>query len=344
MLKQLEGARLGIFIFFGTVILVLSIFLLGNKEKLFTSTSEVKAYFGQIEGLKSGAPVRLSGYDVGSVSAISFAGDSSATVQVTMRIDNALKHFIHIDSEAAIETEGLVGKKIVTISPGSPDAAEINDGGTIRSKNPVNVSAIIEETQSIMANIKTLSQNFSDIFAKINKGEGSVGKLINDDNLYNSAVSATQSADKGLNIITRRLDEISDIIVQTSGSLKAIIVNIDSATIDVRNLVSKVNRGEGALGALVGDKKIADSVKTIMKNLVKTSEDARIATSSLAENMEALKHNWLFKSYFEERGYWNRSEYEKALDLQMTELKKLQEAVDKKMIELKELESRLNKK
>ncbi|PKL81872.1 MAG: hypothetical protein CVV24_13040 [Ignavibacteriae bacterium HGW-Ignavibacteriae-3] len=344
MLKQLEGARLGIFIFFGTVLLVLSIFLLGSKEKLFTSTTVVKAYFSQIEGLKSGAPVRLSGYDVGSVSSVSFAGDSVAKVEVTMRIDNRLKHFIHIDSEAAIETEGLVGKKIVTITPGGANAAEIADGGTIRSKNPVNVSAIIEETQSIMANIKDLSKDFSEIFAKINQGEGSVGKLVNDEELYQSAVRVTQSADKSLNVITSRLDEISDIVVRTSSSLKTIIGNIDSATVDVRNLVHKINRGEGALGAIVGDEKVADSVKTIIKNIARTSEDARIAASSLAENMEALKHNWLFKSYFEERGYWNRSEYQKAIELQLTELKKQQDIADKKLKELKELESRLQQK
>lgn len=343
MLKQLEGARLGIFIFFGTVFLVLSIFLLGSKEKLFTTTSEVKAYFTQIEGLKSGAPVRLSGYDIGSVSSISFSNDSSASVEVKMRIDNALKHFIHLDSEAAIETEGLVGKKIVTITAGSADASEIGDGGVIRSKNPVNVSAIIEETQSIMANIKDLSKDFSEIFNRINKGEGSIGKLVNDDKLYKSAVNVTQSADKSLNVITTRLDEVADIIVKMSSGMKSIIGNIDSATIDVRTLVHRVNKGEGALGALIGDKKIADSVKTIVKNLVKTSDDARIATSSLAENMEALKHNWLFKSYFEERGFWNRSEYEKAIELQLAEIKKQQDILDKKMAELKDLENKLDK-
>lgn len=344
MLKQLEGARLGIFIFFGTVFLVISIFLLGSKEKLFTTTSEVKAYFTQIEGLKSGAPVRLSGYDIGSVSSISFSNDLSARVEVKMRIDNALKHFIHLDSEAAIETEGLVGKKIVTITAGSANTSEIGDGGVIRSKNPVNVSAIIEETQALMANIKDLSKDFSEIFAKINQGEGSIGKLVNDEELYNSTVNLTRSADQSMSIITARLDEIADIIVETSGSWKSIIGNIDSATVDVRNLVHRVNKGEGALGVLIGDKKIADSVKTMIKNLVKTSDDARIATSSLAENMEALKHNWLFKSYFEERGYWNRSEYEKAIDLQLTELKKQQEILDNKMKELRELELRLEKK
>ncbi|MFA5804580.1 MAG: MlaD family protein [Melioribacteraceae bacterium] len=344
MLKQLEGARLGIFIFLGTVLLVLSIFLLGSKEKLFTRTSEVKAYFSQIEGLKSGAPVRLSGYDIGSVSSISFAADSTAKVEVKMRIDNALKHFIHLDSEAAIETEGLVGKKIVTITAGSADAPEIGDGGVIRSKNPVNISAIMEETESIMGNIKNLTKEFSEIFSKVNKGEGSIGRLVNDDQLYKSAVNVTQSADRSMSIITKRLDEIADIIVKTSASMKSIVGNIDSATIDVRNLVHKVNKGEGVLGSLIGDKKIADSVRTMLKNLVKTSDDARIATSSLAENMEALKHNWLFKNYFEERGYWSQSEYEKAIDLQLGELKKQQEIVDQKMKELKELELRLQKK
>ena len=344
MLKQLEGARLGIFIFFGTVFLVISIFLLGSKEKLFTTTIEVKAYFSQIEGLKSGAPVRLSGYDIGSVNSISFSNDSTAKVEVTMRIDNALKHFIHLDSEAAIETEGLVGKKIVTITAGSAETNAITDGGTIRSKNPVNVSAIIEETQGIMANIKDLSKDFSEIFAKINQGEGSIGKLVNDQGLYNSAVNLTKSADKSMGIITDRLDEIADIIVQTSGSLKSIIGNIDSATVDVRTLVHRVNKGEGALGALIGDRNVSDSVKIMIRNLVKTSDDARIATSSLAENMEALKHNWLFKSYFEERGFWNRSEYDKALDLQLTELKKQQDILDKKIAELKELESKSDTK
>ncbi len=343
MLKQLEGARLGIFVFFGTVLLVVSIFLLGSKEKLFTRSIEIKAYFAQIEGLKSGAPVRLSGYDIGSVSSISFSNDSTGNVEVKMRIDNELKHFIHIDSEASIETEGLVGKKIVTITAGSGDASEVGDNGVIRSKNPVNISAIMEETKSIMGNINNLTKDFTGIFTKINKGEGSIGKLVNDDQLYKSAVNATQSADRSMSVTTKRLDEIADIIVNTSSSLKTIIGNIDSATVDVRNLVHKVNRGEGVLGSLIGDNKVADSVKMIIKNLVRTSDDARIATSSLAENMEALKHNWLFKSYFEERGYWDSSEYEKAIDLQLTELKKQQAILDNKMKELRELELRLKK-
>lgn len=344
MLKQLEGARLGIFIFFGTILLILAIFLIGNKEKLFTTTIEIKAYFNQIEGLKSGAPVRLSGYDIGSVSSISLISDTSAKVEVKMRIDNELKHFIRLDSRASVETEGLVGKKIVSITPGSPAAAEIEDDGIIQTKSPVNIAKIIEETEAVMGYMKDLTKNFSEIFAKVNQGEGSIGRLINDDKLYNSAVSITQTADKSLSAITARLNEISDIIISTSGTIKSILTDVDKTIVDVQRIISKVDNGEGALGKLIGDKNMGDSIKTIITNLSRTSGEAHIAVARLAENMEALKHNWLFKGYFEQRGYWDTPAYEKDIDVKLSELKKQNELLEAKMKELKALESKLNTK
>jgi phospholipid/cholesterol/gamma-HCH transport system substrate-binding protein len=341
MFKNLEGARLGIFIFFGTILLVLSIFLLGNKEKLFTGTIEIKTYFDQIEGLKPGAPVRLSGYDIGSVSGIALVNDKAGNVEVIMRIDNDLKHFIRLDSRAAVETEGLVGKKIITITPGSSEMAEINEGGIVKSKNPLNLSAIMEQTESTISYLKDLTKNLSEVIGKVNQGEGTVGKLVNDDQLYKNAVSITRNADKSLTAVTDKLNSLSDIIVDMTGNIKSIITNVDDAITDVRSVVNKINNGEGTIGALVSDKKIADSVKTVISNLTKTSDYARIATSSLADNMEALKHNWLFKGYFEERGYWSQSEYEKAIDLQLKELKKQQDILDQKMKEMKELEQHL---
>jgi phospholipid/cholesterol/gamma-HCH transport system substrate-binding protein len=341
MLRNLEGARLGIFIFIGTVLLVISIFLLGNKEKLFTGTIEIKTYFNQIEGLKPGAPVRLSGYDIGSVSSISLVDEKSGNVEIKMRIDNDLKHFIRLDSQAAIETEGLVGKKIVTISPGSQNIAEINDGGIIKSKSPLNISAIMEQTESTISYLKDLTKDLSEIVAKVNKGEGTIGKIVNDDKLYESAVAITRNADKSLNAVTQRLNSVSDIIINMTTSIKSIITNVDDAITDVRSVVNKINNGEGALGALVSDKKLADSIKTVITNITKTSEDARMATSSLAENMEALKHNWLFKGYFEGRGYWNKVEYENEIDAKMEELNKQNKILDEKIKEMLELQRKL---
>ncbi|MBM4171262.1 MAG: MCE family protein [Ignavibacteria bacterium] len=344
MFKHLEGARLGIFIFLGTVLLIIFIFLLGNKEKLFTGTIEVKTYFNQIEGLKPGAPVRLSGYDIGSVSTISLFDEKTGNVEVRMRIDTELKHFIRLDSQAAIETEGLVGKKIITITAGSPNLAEIENDGIIPSKNPLNISAIVEESEAVISYLRELTKELSEIVAKTNRGEGTIGKLVNDDRLYKSAVTITQNADKSLQTLTQRLSDITDIIVQTSQSISSIIASVDTAMIDVRTLVNRVEKGEGALGTLMADKKISDSLKAMIFNFSKMSEEARLATSSLAENMEALKHNWLFKSYFEERGYWNKAEFEVQIDNRLKELKEQNDVLDKKIKELLEMESKLEKK
>ena len=113
MFKSLEGARLGIFIFLGSLLIVLFIFTIGNKDSLFVETVTINSRFENVEGLKTGAPVRLSGYTIGSVNSIVLEGDSAGTVIVTMSIQKELQHFIRLDSEASIVTEGLVGKKVV---------------------------------------------------------------------------------------------------------------------------------------------------------------------------------------------------------------------------------------
>lgn len=344
MLKQLEGARLGIFIFIGTILLVLSIFLIGNKEKLFVSTLEIKTYFNQIEGLKTGAPVRLSGYDIGSVSEIKLVDGKTGNVEVKMRIETNLIHFIRLDSYASIETEGLVGKKIVSITPGSADQEVVRDGGVLKSRNPVNIAAIIEQTESTMAYLKNLIKDLSEIISKTNQGEGTIGKLVNDEKLYYSAVQITQTADKSLKEMTGRLTEISDILVDLGKNVKGIINNVDDATADVKNLISNIEKGEGIAGAILTDKKLGDSLKTMIANFTKTSDDMRSATSSLSENMEALKHNWLFKGYFEERGYWNKEEYEKEINTKLEDLKKQNEILDVKIKQLLELEQKFEKK
>ncbi len=341
MLKGFEGARLGIFIFIGTVLMVISILLLGNKESLFVSTINLKTYFNTIEGLKAGAPVRLSGYDIGSVSGVSLAPDTSGRVEVYLNIDKSIRHFIRLNSIATVETEGLVGKKIIAITPGSPDFEIIKDGGVIPSKNPMNITEIIEETQSIMAYVKDITKDFSEIVEKINSGQGSIGKLVNDDKLYKSTVSITQSADRSLNEITAKFEEVSDFLINITTGFDRIVANIDTTIVDVKDLINRVNNGEGIIGGLINDNTSYDSIRSVINNLVLTTESTRNAASKFEENMEALKHNWLFKSYFEQRGYWDKLEYEKELDNKIFQLQKQNKILDEKIREMLELQDKL---
>lgn len=343
MFKNIEGARLGIFVFLGTVLLVFSILLIGNKDSLFVSTLQVKTYFQSVQGLKAGAPVRLSGYDIGNVSQITLVPDGSGQVEVVMNIQKELAQFIRIDSEASIETEGLVGKKIIIITAGTKDMAPIQEFGIIKSEDPISISEIFNETKDVMKYLNEITKEFSEIVAKINQGEGTIGRLVNDEELYESTVKITNTADKSLKQINKRFEEVSEIIVGLSGSYESIVMNIDSTIIDVKHLISKVEKGEGVLGALVSDRSSYDSIKTIITNLVSTTEQFEKGATGFAENMEALKHNWLFKKYFEERGYWDTSEYEKELDNKIEEIKTQNELLDQKIKELKDLEASIEK-
>ncbi|MFC2083487.1 MlaD family protein [Bacteroidota bacterium] len=337
MLRYLKGARLGLFIFLGTVCLVIAIFLIGSKEALFISSITLKTKFTRVEGLKTGAPVRLSGYTIGSVSNIELADDTSGNVLVTMNVDKNIRHFIRLDSEASIETEGLVGKKVVSISPGSKELEMISDGSTITSKAPVSIVEIMEETKSIMAYVKDITKDFSEIVAKINQGDGTIGRIINDEALYDASVTLTKTADTSLALMTERLDEVSGFLVEVSGGAANIFKTIDTTITDIKYLISDVGKGKGVLGALIADRSAYDSIKTVIDNLVITTQALMQGSNSFTENMEALKHNWLFKSYFEERGYWDKSEYEKEIENKIELLRKQNEFLEKKLEELKEL-------
>ncbi len=342
MLKHLEGARLGIFIFIGTVCIVLSIFLIGNKESLFVSSINIQTTFQRVEGLKTGAPVRLSGLTIGSVSDIKLADDTSGAVVVYMNIENEIRHFIRLDSEATIETEGLVGKKVVSITPGSSDFEIVTNGSKIKAKEPVNISEIIEETQQIMAYVKTITKDFSEIVTKINAGEGSIGHLVNDDELYESTVQITQTADSSLAVMTERMEEVAGFLVDIAGGASVIFSNIDTAVADIKTLIDNVEKGEGVLGALMADRSSYDSIKTVISNLVATTEATFQGAEAFAENMEALKHNWLFKSYFEERGYWDKAEYAKEIDAKIEELNRKNAELEDKLDQLRALGLKVN--
>ncbi|MCX6149197.1 MAG: MlaD family protein [Ignavibacteriales bacterium] len=341
MFKHLTGARLGLFVFLGTILLVIAIFLVGNKESLFTPTFTAKAMFNNIEGLRVGAAVRMSGIDVGSVSDIEIAKDTTGKVIVSMRIQSEVRNFIRIDSKASIETEGLVGNKIVVLTVGSTSAKVVAEGGFITSKSPLSIAQIIEESQGTLNYIKEISKDFSEIVNKINRGDGTIGKLINDDQLYNSTNQLTVSADKSLSSITSRMNQIGDAIVGVTADFQNIVTGIDSIVKKIDGIVATVKEGKGVLGSLVSEKSsYNDSVTVIVRNLLSMTDGIKTGATKFAENMEALKHNWLFKSYFEERGYWDIGEYEKSVDSKIQELKDRTRTLDERIKQLQEIERR----
>ena len=195
MFKNMSSIRLGFFVVLGLALLVIAIFLLGQKNSLFSSTFNVKAYFTDVQGLQNGATVRLSGIDVGSVNKISIVNDASGRVEVSMNLQTDIQRFIRTDTKATIETEGLVGNKVVVLKIGTSSAEPVKDGGYIQSEEPLGFSAIIAETEGTIQYTKAMTKDLAEIVGRVNRGEGTIGKLLNDEELYNNAASLTRSAD-----------------------------------------------------------------------------------------------------------------------------------------------------
>jgi len=341
MAKKTSTVKIGIFIFLGIVILVIGIFLVGDKDALFSSTFKVRAFFNDIQGLRSGATVRLSGIDVGSVESVKIVSDTTGRVEVIMSIREDVKQFIRTDTRASIETEGLVGNKVVVLQIGSSLTDRVREGGIIQSKEPIGFAQVIEETQGIMAYTKEITKDLSEIVARVNRGEGSIGKLLVDEQLYKDAASLTKRADSSLQQITLEINEMTELFDKLGKGVETVVGNINAVVTDLDTIIAGVKQGKGMLGSMLVEGSEFDSVfVNAVRNIEKTTYDARLAASRLAENMEALKHNWLFKSYFEERGYWDKAEYEDEIESKMNELNEKIKMLDERIETLRALGSK----
>lgn len=192
---------LGIFILAALGVLFAGIFIIGNQQRLFSKTYRLQSEFSTVSGLTTGAEVRIGGVRKGTVNEIRLPAQPDGKVIVSMSIDNSTSGLIRKDSIAAIETEGLLGNKFLAISFGSPTATGVKDWDTIASAPPLDVSdmlkktnAILETTHSAIKHFDTSAEHIGVISARINRGEGTIGALLNDQKLYNEFTAISMEA------------------------------------------------------------------------------------------------------------------------------------------------------
>jgi phospholipid/cholesterol/gamma-HCH transport system substrate-binding protein len=192
--------RLGLFIAGGIVLFVIVIFIIGKQKNLFNPVYKLTANFNNVSGLQIGNNIRFSGINVGTVDNIKIINDS--TVQVDMLIRKSVQQFIKADCEAAIGSAGIIGDRILVITQGSYDAPLAKDGQQIVSKEPVEADAIMASLQVTADNTAIVSDQLAEIMIKINSGNGTLGRLIQDStiaNNINQTILNLRKSSKGLN-------------------------------------------------------------------------------------------------------------------------------------------------
>ena len=240
-----RSVRLGAFIVVTLAILVGGIFVIGDKQYLFTSTYQLKAQFDNVEGLDAGADVRLGGVHIGTVRNIVLPHKPGEKVTVIMDLGKSTHEIIKQDSVVTIETEGLLGNQYLAISFGSANSANVRDGDPLSSQAPLEMSDLLVKTNAIL--------------------------------------DSSQQA----------------------------IQNTTKATANLQSISAKIDNGQGTEGALVNDKQLYTNLEQTTNAMHDTMIQAQAGATSFQENMEALKHNFFVRGYFQTRGYQDSNELAK---------------------------------
>jgi phospholipid/cholesterol/gamma-HCH transport system substrate-binding protein len=230
-------ARLGAFIVVTLAVLACGVFIIGSKEYLFRSTYKLRAQFQNVVGLAEGADVQVGGVHSGTVTAIELPRKPGDEVTVVMELDRTTREIIKRDSMASIETEGLLGNQFLAISFGSAGEPEVRDGETIQSVPPLQMGDMLRKANGIL----------------------------------DSSQQAVQ--------------------------------NVTMATAHLNSVSTKIDSGQGTVGALVNDKQLYSDLEQTTATLHATMLQAQTGVTDFQENMEALKHNFLLSGYFKKRGY-----------------------------------------
>jgi phospholipid/cholesterol/gamma-HCH transport system substrate-binding protein len=191
-------ARLGVFIVVTLAVLGGGVFLIGSQEYLFRSTYQLKAQFDTVAGLTEGADVQVGGVHSGTVTSIKLPTGPGGKVMVLMELAKSTRAIIKLDSVASIQTEGLLGNQYLSVSFGSPGQPDVKDGQMIQSEPPLEMADLLKKTNGILDGSQKAIENaalatghLNSVSAKIDAGQGTVGALVNDKQLYSNLEQTT---------------------------------------------------------------------------------------------------------------------------------------------------------
>jgi phospholipid/cholesterol/gamma-HCH transport system substrate-binding protein len=294
--KQLKWAKLrvGLVVSAALVLLLLTVFFSGKIEELFTPKVIIKAQIRDVRGLRNGAPVWLSGIEIGFVKDISLNPEYGTLI--TMSIRKSLVPYIGSDAYANIMTQGLLGDKYIELTSGNPEAGRIREGSIIKGGAQLEIKDLVEASSKSLSKVTefvnkvdlivghfekregTISKLLSDpalydnlkqssatlvaVLKELNESEGSIKMLIKDPSLYNNMLAASSS-----------LEKFSRTISEGNGTIKRLAENpelydnLKNASKKLDAVLSGIDSGEGAAGALVRDKELAKQLKEAVAGL-----------------------------------------------------------------------------
>jgi len=259
------------------LILIMVAILYVTGANILKPKYQLRTFLPEVEGLTIGAPVRLDGVEVGNVDSIGIAlpaapgqkGDRSRNVLVVMRIDKSFGKYITTESRASLVTEGFLGNRYVRITRGYVGVA-IPAQGEVPGEEEVAMKDVVERGADLVENLGALSKDAQGLVAGLRKGQGSLGKLMTDDQLYNH-----------LNASVTRLDQILATTQEGKNSLGKVLASdelyqrIDKMADRIDSILNEIQEQKGTLGKLVYDPSVYQNTKDFVEKANAFMADVR---------------------------------------------------------------------
>lgn len=309
-----RNIRIGIVLIITTVLLIIALYIIGDKRNIFGSTFRVSAMFHNVNGLMPGNNVRLSGINVGTVESVEIINDSM--VSVSMLLENKIHAYITTSAIASIGTDGLMGNKLVNINSSNKPGRPMKEDDTLQTLPPFETDEMIRTLNTTNENIKYITTDLRKITQKINS-PNTLWSLLMDtivaENVKTAIVNIKVAGDRSATItgdlksIIRNVKDgngsIGSLLNDTSfsgkldysmTSIQQIAAKMTKVTENLETVSNQLKNGDGVIGTLLTD-------TSLTNNLSKSMENLKDGTAGFNENMEALKHNILLRRYFKKK-------------------------------------------
>ena len=323
--RAIDNVKLGSFVLTGLIFLIFCLYMIGKNRNLFGSTFTISADFHNVNGLMPGNNVRFAGIDVGTVKSLEIISDS--TVRVYMVIDKDVRKHIKKNSIASVGTDGLMGNKLINVNSVHELALVVEEGDVIASLKPVETDEMLRTLNITNQNLALFSNDLKRIAQRINNSKG-IWSLLSDTGISKNIEEAAKNINRAGQRAAEAGEEITALLrsVKQGGGLastilndtvlskrlKAAIANIQQVsehtsqlTSNLNEMLKQVKKGQGAAGVILSDTATERKLKQTIFNLEQ-------GTARFNEDMEAMKSNFLTRSYFRKQEKEMRKGKEKA--------------------------------
>ncbi|CAN5346419.1 MlaD family protein [soil metagenome] len=268
-----DQLRVGLVILLAVAVIGVAIYKLGEAANLFAKRYELIAYLPDANGLKAGGSVMVAGQLAGSVTRIEFLpvdADTTRNLKLTLAIDEGIREQIRRDSRGKLRTLGLLGDKVFDITPGTPKSRALAPGDTVAITQSIDYEAVIAQASAAVADMVALTKDLHSITGGIVRGEGTLGQLVVNRQLYDQLNTTLVRANTMLATLQNPDGTIGRMLADPAlyNKLIGVVNSTDS-------LVVSLNSSKGTAGLLLRD-------TTLYRNLVGITKGADSLMRSLS--------------------------------------------------------------